>query len=177
MLEYLGMEFLEELAAYYRSRYCTALERGFDKESNRYHWLYLELKERLLVIYQLRHFLNVLPAFMSGAEEKQIFKYVMSYSTALFKAEPVTSIKRSEDNVHPFFNNHNPYWCQLREVQDSIDCTYDTANLPLLYIDLCEYSIRCLRLYLQIREQCAPSIDRGKFDAVMKLTGSIPSTA
>lgn len=177
MLEYFGIGFLDELTEYYQPRYRLAVERRFNEESSKYHWLYLELKERLLVIRQVRQFLKALPAFIVAAEEDQIFRYVVTYATAFFKDEPVASIARNEDDVHPFFNDDNPYWYQMQEVLNSFDSSYDTKNLPLLYIDLCEYTIRCLRLYLQIREGCGQPIDRGKFDAIMKLNGILSSTA
>ena len=114
---------------------------------------------------------------MAASDEEQIFRYVVSYATAFFKEDLAASNSRSEDDVHPFFNDDNPYWCQMQEVLNTFDNSYDTKNLPLLYVDLCEYSIRCLRLYFQIREKCLRPIDRGKFDAVMKLSGTLSSTA
>ena len=177
MLDYFGMNFLDELVVYYQPRYCMAIERGYDKANNKYHWLFLELKERLLAICQMRQFLKALPAFMASSNEEQIFRYVVSYATVFFKEDLAASIPRSDDDVHPFFNDDNPYWRQMQEVLNTFDSAYDTKNLPLLYIDLCEYSIRCLRLYFQIREKSAHPIDRGKFDAVMKLSGTLSSTA
>lgn len=177
MLDYFGTEFLDELVAYYQPRYTMAVERGYDKESSRYNWLFLELRDRLLVICQMRQFLKALPSFMAASDEEHIFRYVVSYATAFFKEEFVASIARSDEDAHPFFNDNNPYWRQMNEVLNSFGSTYDTSNLPLLYIDLCEYSIRCLRLYLQLRESCTHPIDRGKFDAVMKLAGTLSSTA
>ena len=48
---------------------------------------------------------------------------------------------------------------------------YDTTILPLVYIDLCEYVVRSVRLLLQIREMTIAAVDREKFDVVMELEG------
>lgn len=47
----------------------------------------------------------------------------------------------------------------------------------MLYVDLTEYVVRGLRLYIQIRERKFCSIDRGKFDEMMKLKAPLPITA
>ena len=43
---------------------------------------------------------------------------------------------------------------------------YDLSNLPLFYVDLCEYVVRAIRLYLQIREGSFHAIDKGKFETI-----------
>jgi len=43
----------------------------------------------------------------------------------------------------------------------------------MLYVDLCEYVARAIRLYFQIREQRFKAIDRGKFDAIMHLKAPV----
>ena len=45
---------------------------------------------------------------------------------------------------------------------------YDCANLPMYYVDLCEYTVRCVRLHLYIRERAFHAIDREKFAALVR---------
>ena len=73
MLDYLGIELLDAFSEYYLLRYRQAKERGFDKEDQKFYWLYLELKERLLVIGQARRYLKTLPSFMSSSSEEITF--------------------------------------------------------------------------------------------------------
>lgn len=171
MIEYYGTKFLDELYDYYRSRYLQAKERGYDEEKSRYYWLFKELRERLLMLLQVARFLEALPRFMSSALDEQAIQYVTTYTSDFFKPELVGELERDQAGVHPFFNEANPYWTQMNEVLDGMDEGYDTHNLPLLYVDLCEYTVRAVRLYFQIREMQIRAIDREKFDAVMKLSG------
>ena len=177
MLDYLGIELLDTFVEYYLPRYHQAEERGFGKEEQKYHWLYLELKERILVVSQARRYLKSLPLFMTTASEEQIFQSVTSYIASLFNRDRIGEIQRPEDGDHPYFNDHNPYWNQMNEVFDSMGVAYDTTNLPMLYVDLSEYVVRAVRLYLQIRELSFHAIDKGKFDVLAKARGNMTSTA
>ena len=89
----------------------------------------------------------------------------------------IGEIPRDNQDRHPYFNDDNPYWIQMNEALDSMGPTYDTNLLPLLYIDLSEYIVRSVRLYYYIREHEIHAIDRGKFDQLMKRSGSLASSA
>lgn len=177
MLDYFGTEFLDNLLEYYLPRYKQAKERGFDREGQKFHWLYAELRERVLLISQSRRYLKTMPAIICNSTEEQTFRSVTSYVSGLFKPDRIGEIQRSSDDVHPFFNDDNPYWMQMNEVFDSMGTSYDTEDLPLLCVDLCEYVVRGVRLYLQIREQSIHAIDKGKFDLLMKRHGNLTSSA
>ena len=177
MLAYFGTDLLLEVKAYYMPRYLQACERGYTQAGSRYHWLYEELLFRVLTLDQTLRFLDALPKFMVTATEEQIFQYVMNYATALFKVDRIGEIPRDEQDQHPYFNDQNPYWVQMNEVLDSMGEGYDTTLIPLLFVDLSEYVVRSVRLYLQIRECAIHAIDRGKFDQIMKVAGALSSSA
>lgn len=177
MLAYFGPELLQEVRAYYAPRLQMAMERGFTETGSQYNWLYEELRYRVLTIDQVLRFIEVLPKFMVHATEEQIFQYVMGYATAFFKPEMIGEIPRDNQDQHPYFNDDNPYWIQMNEALDSMGPTYDMNLLPLLYIDLSEYIVRSVRLYYYIREHEIHAIDRGKFDQLMKRSGSLASSA
>ena len=172
MIEYYGKDCLDRIFNYYRERYSQAKERGYNTDGSKYFWLYKELKERLLIIRQAVCFLEALPKFMNGTSDEQIFQYATTYVNSLFRPELTGKLKRDEADGHPFFNPANPYWTQMNEVLDGMADDYDTSIRPLLYVDLCEYIVRAVRLLLQIREMTIAAIDREKFDAVMELNES-----
>ena len=173
VLEYYGVRFLDRCRRYYRDRYIQAKQRGYDVEGNKYFWIYKELRERLLVMCQAARFLEALPNFMTGTADEQVFQYVTTYVNGLFQPELTGYVKRDPDDTHPFFNSVNPYWQQMNEVLDGMGDGYNTGNLPLLYVDLCEYVVRALRLLFQMRELTISAIDRDKFDLVMELDGVV----
>lgn len=177
MLDYLGIEFLDDLQTHYRRRLNLAVEKGFTEPGNQYHWLYEELRTRALTVSQVKRFLTALPAFMVSATEDQIFQYVMSYTTAFFKPNVIGEIAHDAQDRHPYFNDENPYWVQMNEVLDALGPNYDTAISPLLFIDLSEYVVRSLRLYCYIREHEIHEVDRGKFDQLMKASRTLASSA
>lgn len=177
MLAYFGPELLLEVKGYYMPRLQLACERGYTQAGSRYHWLYEELLCRVLTLDQALRFLDALPKFMVSATEEQIFRYVMNYATALFKADRIGEIPRDEQDQHPYFNDHNPYWVQMNEVLDSMSVDYDATLIPLLYVDMSEYIVRSIRLYLQIRECAIHAIDRGRFDQIMKVAGALSPSA
>lgn len=55
----------------------------------------------------------------------------------------------------------------FQEAVDNFSADYDLSNLPLFYVDLCEYVVRAIRLCLQIREGSFHAIDKGKFETIM----------
>ena len=177
MLAYFGPELLLELKEYYVKRLQSAIQRGYTEPGSQYHWLYLELQSRTLTLSQAMRFLDVLPKFMATSTEEQIFQYVMNYATGYFKVDKIGDIQRDAQDKHPFFQDANPYWAQMNEVLDSMGMDYDTGLLPLLYMDLSEYIVRSIRLYFQIREKTIHAVDRGKFDQLMKVGGTLTSSA
>lgn len=176
-IAYFGPELLSDLQAYYKPRLKSAIERGYTEPGSQYHWLFEELRCRILTLDQALRVIDALPKFMTTSTEEQIFHYVINYTTSLFKQEAVNGIERDEQDKHPYFNEANPYWIQMNEVFDAMGVNYDTSLLPVLYIDLSEYVVRSVRLYLQIREKTIHAIDRGKFDQLMKVSGALVSSA
>lgn len=173
MLEYYGVNLLNELLEYYLPRFRLAEERGYSVQSSKYYWLFEELQQRMRTLRQTLLFLESLPKFMQCEDEYKPLQYVVSYVGKLFTVESIGEIARSEQDIHPFFNDNNPYWQDLQEALEHFDQTYDMKNLPMLYVDLCEYVARAIRLYFQIREQRFKAIDRGKFDAIMHLKAPV----
>lgn len=176
MLQYLGPEFLQELQDYYGYRLSKALNRGFNAEGSKFHWLYAELDTRAKLLRQAKLFMDALPKFMVGADEEKIFAYVVEYSQQIL-SDPAVNPPVGDGQPHPFFNNDNPYWTELQTTFENFEVGYNTSLLPMTYVDLCEYLICTLRLCLQMREQCVCAIDREKFDAVMHLRTTLAPTA
>ena len=169
MLEYYGVDLLNEIQEYYLPRFRLAEERGYAVQNSKYFWLFEELQQRIRMLRQTLLFLETLPKFMQCEDEYRPLQYVVSYVGKLFTVESIGEIARSEQDIHPFFNDSNPYWEDLQEALNHFDQSYDMNNLPLLYVDLCEYVVRAIRLYFQVRERQFKAIDRGKFDAIMHL--------
>lgn len=165
MLDYYSTQLLQNILLSYLPRLHLAEERGYINPSDKYHWLYEELKCRVAFLRGVLLFLDALPRFMDeGAESIQ---YVTSYVGRLFAVEWVSSLRKAETEQHPYFHDNNPYWVEFQEVLDHIDDGYDLRNLPQLYVDLSEYVVRAARLYLQIREHSIHAIDRDKFEALL----------
>lgn len=173
MLEYYGVELLNELQEYYLPRFRLAEERGYAIQNSKYHWLFEELQQRVRMLRQTLLFLESLPKFMQCEDEYKPLQYVVSYVGKLFAVESIGEIARSDQDTHPFFNDSNPYWLDLQEALDHFDQAYDMKNLPLLYVDMSEYVTRAIRLYFQIREQRFKAVDRGKFDSIMHLKAPV----
>jgi len=169
MLDYYGTQFLDELLAYYLPRFRLAEERGFAVQGNKYCWLFEELQQRVCVLRQTKLFLESLPRFMQCEDKSQPMQYVVSYTSKFFAPESIGSITRDSNDTHPFFNNGNPYWNEFHEVFEHFGTEYDMDNLPMVYVDLCEYTVRAVRLYLQIREMQFRAVDRDKFDDLMHM--------
>ena len=175
MLEYYGVALLAELLEYYLPRFRLAEERGYAVQNGKYHWLYEELQHRVRLLHQTILFLEALPKFMQCEDEYMPLQHIVSYAGKLFTVDAIGEIARSDQDVHPFFNDANPYWVDLQESLEHFDQNYDMKNLPMLYVDLCEYVVRAVRLHLQIREQQLKSVDRGKFDILMHMKSPVPN--
>ena len=167
MIDYYGLELLKDLMAYYAPRYQLALERGYDKDESKYQWLYIELEHRVRFLRQMSLYLKALPSFMNDGDGDKALQYVIGYVSGFFTDKCVGVCPRGENEEHPYFNDHNPYYQKFIESIDNFDSDYDMKNPPLLYVDLCEYAVRGVRLYLYIREHQFKAIDRGKFDELM----------
>lgn len=174
MLNYYGFKLLQDLYDYYTPRFHLAEERGYGVEGNKYAWLFEELRLRILTIRQTILYLEALPKFMVGVEENQPMQYVVSFTSKLFTEQSVGHMDRDEENNHPFYNKANPYWVAFEEIQEHFSTDYDMRDLPMLYVDLTEYVVRALRLYLQIREARFHAIDREKFDELMEAKAPLP---
>ena len=162
MLMYFSAALLEELWDYYLPRFRLAEERGFSAPNSKYIWLYEELRLRISALRQAQLFIEALPKFMEGADHDKPMQYAVSYTSTLFAPAQLGT-----PDVGPFFNDTNPYWLDFQEASDRFTPSYDLSNLPLCYIDLCEYIVRTVRLYLQIRETAIHAIDKGKFEELM----------
>ena len=162
-----GSDLLKQIYAAYLERYQKALERGYDVEGDRYHWLYNELLCRVQRLREALLYMEALPHFLSGADENHALQYIMGYTSRLFRPENIGSCERDENQEHPFFRDSNPYWRELQEAMDAFNDPEILSNRPLLYVYACELITRAHRLYLQIREVQFRSIDREKFHALM----------
>lgn len=167
MLTYFGQDLLQKLLDYYQPRFCLAEERGYAVQASKYYWLFAELQTRIYTIRQALLFLDALPKFMKVEDENQSLQYVVSYVGKLFTVSQIGEIARDADDVHPFFNDENPFWLDLQEALDHFTDDYDMRNLPMLYVDLSEYVVRAVRLFLQIREAQHHAIDRKNFLAII----------
>ena len=142
-------------------------------QASKYYWLFAELQTRIYTIRQALLFLDALPKFMKVEDENQSLQYVVSYVGKLFTVSQIGEIARDADDVHPFFNDENPFWLDLQEALDQFTDDYDMRNLPMLYVDLSEYVVRAVRLFLQIREAQHHAIDRKNFLAIINAKATV----
>lgn len=173
MLEYYGTQLLDELLAYYLPRLRLAEERGYAVQGNKYEWLFEELRHRACFLRQTLLFLEALPRFMQGQDEAKPMEYVVRHTSKFFMPEAIGEIARDAADTHPFFNTGNPYWNEFQEIFEHFSADYDMSNLPMAFVDLCEYTVRAVRLYLQIREVQFKAVDRGKFDELMHMRSTV----
>ena len=158
-----GSDLLKQIYAAYLERYQKALERGYDVEGERYHWLYNELLCRVQRLREALLYMEALPHFLSGADEDHALQYIMGYTSRLFRPENIGSCERDENQEHPFFRDSNPYWRELQEAMDAFNDPEILSNRPLLYVYACELITRAHRLYLQIRERfLAGEMEKGR---------------
>ena len=163
MLQYLGTELLDEIRGTYAERLRLARERGYGKPESKYHWLYAELDYRSRFLRQALLFLNSLPKFMTGEDADKPMLYVVSYTTGMFTEASIGDAAFNSRSPEKFFDSSNGYWRDMEEALTLMGDGYDFTNLPLYYTDLCEYTVRCVRLHLYIREKAYHAIDREKF--------------
>ena len=133
-----GSDLLKQIYAAYLERYQKALERGYDAEGERYHWLYNELLCRVQRLREALLYMEALPHFLSGADEDHALQYIMGYTSRLFRPENIGSCERDENQEHPFFRDSNPYWRELQEAMDAFNDPEILSNRPLLYVYACE---------------------------------------
>lgn len=173
-----GADLLRRIYEAYLERYQKALQRGYDAEGDRYHWLYYELLTRVQKLREAILFLDALPRFLDTVEDDKALQYVFGYTSRLFSPENIGTSDRSEGEEHPFFHEGNPYWRELQEGMDIFNESEILKNRPLLYVYACELVTRAIRLYLQIREAKFHAIDREKFNGLMQMTkAALPGTA
>ncbi len=173
MLQYLGPELLDEIRSSYADRFQLARDRGYGKPESKYHWLYEELDYRIRLLRQVSLFLRSLSAFMTGTNGDKPMFYVVSYTTDLFVEESIGQAAYNHEGAEKFFDQGNVFWREMQEVLDVMGHDYDFANLPMYYVDLCEYAVRCVRLHLYIREKAFHAIDRDKFAGLMRYASPV----
>lgn len=133
-----GSDLLKQIYAAYLERYQKALERGYDAEGERYHWLYNELLCRVQRLKEALLYMEALPHFLNGTDEDHALQYIMGYTSRLFRPENIGSCERDENQEHPFFRDSNPYWRELQEAMDAFNDPEILGNRPLLYVYACE---------------------------------------
>lgn len=168
-MKYCQATLFSSLCEYYSERHSKALMREYDQPGSKYHWLYQELAERVTTLSNAKLFMEALPLFMREDEgcEKSL-SYVTSYVGELFVGIPCEQLLK-EGNV---------YWDDFMEVQEVINRKAELTfqpQVPQFYLDLCEYVVRCIRLYFYVREKVVCAIDRDKFDSVMDMRLAIPA--
>lgn len=84
---YFGIDLLQQLRQYYEGRLSLALEKGFDQQDAKYHWLFKELECRVSTLRKLMSMISVLPEFMCRQTEEQIFAMVIGHTTTWFSNE------------------------------------------------------------------------------------------
>lgn len=173
MISLYGTELLLQIQCAYQDRCQKAVEHGFDRADSQYHWLYLELEERLKTLQESLLYLEALPKFLVISDGEKICGYLMEYIARYFSPANIGTTEGSKEG-NPFFKDGNPYW---RDVQEAIDAFNEPGllgNLPLLYIYCCELVTRSVRLYFQVREGKCRAIDRKNFDSLMRKAEPVP---
>lgn len=169
MMTLYGVDLLLQIYAAYLDRYQKALQRGYDAEGERYHWLYQELYARVQTVREAILYLDALPKFLCGVEDDNALQFVFEYTSRLFSPESIGASDHAEGEKHPFFHDGNPYWRELQEGMEAFNDEEILKNRPLLYVYSCELITRAIRLYLQIRETKFHAIDRDKFHGLMQM--------
>jgi|GEM_PF-1204914 hypothetical protein len=168
MLNYLGTELISEIQKAYNERLQLAVERGYSDPGSKYYWLFEELSYRVKLLRQVNLFLNSLSLYMTSKDGDQPMYFVVSYTTDLFTEKRIGEAAFNREGKEQFFLESCTYWLEMQEVLDIMGHGYNYTNLPLYYVDLCEYAVRAVRLHLYIREREFHAIDRDKFDALMR---------
>lgn len=168
MLNYLGRELIHALHKAYSERFQLAVDRGFSNPDSKYYWLFEELSYRVRLLRQVDLFLNSLSQYMPSSDGEKPMYYVVSYTTDLFSQNRIGEAAFNREGKEQYIHESCTYWQEMQEVLDMMSGKYDFQNLPLYYVDLCEYAVRAVRLHLYIREKEFRAIDREKFDALMQ---------
>ena len=87
MAFYFGVDLLHHLKKHYEARLSLAISKGFDQQSDRYHWLFEELQYRVSTLRRVLGLLDVLPEFMCRQTKEQIFAMVFCHTTKWFSDE------------------------------------------------------------------------------------------
>jgi len=165
MLDYYGTELLKNLKDYYAGRLSQAVKNGYDRDGNKYKWLYDELKQRVLIIRQTLMFIDTLPLFIrEESDEEKLFSYVYAYTDSLFSPG---ELGEKGKNQSPYFSDENPLWIDMQEALKETDEFGKPELLPVLYLNLSEYVVRSIRMYLKIREDQSYAIDKNRFDELI----------
>lgn len=168
-MRYLGVEMLDTIQNAYAEGLGLAQQRGYDREGDKYHWLYEELRTRLEAIDQVKRFIKALPLFMSENDAERPLTYVVSYSVEFFTEDRIGKAAFPKEEGTSYFRDGNPYLEDMNAVLNEFNDKYKFEITPLFYVDLCEYLVRVVRLYLYIREQEFHAIDRANFAQLMQL--------
>ena len=174
---YFGVDMLLHLKKHYEARLSLAISRGFDQQSDRYHWLFRELQYRVTTLRRVLAVLDVLPDFMCKQSEDQIFAMVVGDITPWFSEENLGAMPHDKDGSCVYFHESNPYWIDYQTAMDRFHMGYDYSCLTTFYIDLVEYYVMAVRLYFYIREKQFKSIDRGKYDDLVGVRAVLPAPA
>lgn len=177
MLRYFGMNFLLDLYHYYNERLSQALMSGFNKEGHKYHWLYEELAYRTDCVMQTHLALEALPAFLIHATPEEAFGYMHGMTSRWFRDETASKAPKGEDGQCYFYSDECQYWKDINDALDAFDEDFDYTAKPIFHIMIVEYVVRCLRLHFFMREKLLKSIDRSKFDGLMKMEARASQSA
>ena len=81
MMTLYGVELLRHIYEAYLERYLKSLQRGYDTDGNRYHWLYSELLIRVQTLREAMLYLDALPRFLDTAEDDKVLQCVFEYTS------------------------------------------------------------------------------------------------
>lgn len=166
MALYYGLDMLQYLQTHYEPRLALALERGFDDEKSKYHWLFSELETRVNTLRRSMAFLSVLPLFIKERTAEQALTLILSFGRDWFGEESLGRLARDVRGNCSYFSNGNPYWKAFMEISDEIGEKEEQSSQVELYVDLTEYMVRLLLLYFYVRDKQFKSIDRGGFESL-----------
>ena len=166
MIEY-GTAFLAQLLKYYSDRMQEAKKRGYDIPETKYHWLYRELDHRVETIQMVQGFLKLLPQYLRSSDAERTLALAVQYTEIWFMEKAVGPLPHDEQGNCTYFCDENVYWNDVQAAADYIGNELDQSDQLLCQRCISDYVIRCLRLYLFLREQQFKAIDRGKFHELM----------
>lgn len=177
MVFYFGTDLLKKMQQYYEARFSLAIKSGFECESDRYHWLYVELELRVDALRRSLALIDALPAFMTNNDPEAVFSIVIHHITVWFSYKNIGEGPKDAEGRSVYFSNENPYCSDFMKVSDRFTVDYDYTKLGEFYLDITEYIVTALRLYFAIREAQFRPIDRGKYDDLVSISGTIARSA